>query len=52
MEIKFIVKKIDGDNVILENQSNLKTCIVPGMILPAVKKNDVVTIFTMIDKRP
>lgn len=50
MELRLVVKKIDGENIVLENQSDRKNYVVPAVLLPVVEVNDVVSLFSMVVK--
>ena len=50
MELRLVVKRIDGENITLENQSDRKDYIVPAALLPVVHINDTVTLFSMATK--
>lgn len=50
MELRLVVKKIDGENVILENQSDRKNYVIPAVLLPIVEVDDVVSLFSMVVK--
>lgn len=50
MELRLVVKRIEGENVILENQSDRKDYTVPAALLPVVHLDDTVTLFSMATK--